>query len=403
MRKPKSVKRRVLTSIAWVKVLVCLLLLLSLYCSQIPDQGYHPDAAPNDQRVFWTLEFNDQGQLHFPAQWQRLKSAIIAAGSSAEVMLFVHGWHHNAMPDDDNFIAFQRFAAQWQAQQPSNRIAVYVGWRGDRVDPFWLDGSNRAESVVESLDFPTIWATKATARTVGEQGLSVILAELAQLQTQQQMARYILLGHSLGGVVAFYASREQVLAEGLQPTSSPHLRILLNPALHANEYKPLDKLLSQQAFHPALWVLQSKGDYAVNKAFRWLQDGERAVGSSWAITHDVDRCPRNNCQAPLKLPQALQAHDAQPGCMMELPQVGWRIRARLQARTGVQSCADANQQLVWVLAVSDQVIQGHNGVLTADQGVALAALLQLAQPTLALPTEPTTGQEPGSQHVAAPQ
>ena len=137
----------------------------------------------------------------------------------------------------------------------------------------------------------------------------------------------------------------------------------------------MDELLSVDRQKPAMVVLQSKGDYALKEAWSWLRDGERVMGNSWAITHDIDRCVRGDCSIPLNIPKALAEHDATPGCMMTLDKSGWKIRARLQARRTVQSCGDANMQAVWVLAVSDDIISGHNGILTPGHAVALSEIM----------------------------
>lgn len=63
--------------------------------------------------------------------------------------------------------------------------------------------------------------------------------------------------------------------------------------------------------------------------------------------------------------------------MQILDGAGWKIRARLYARKTVESCEDANRQAVWVLAVADGIIAGHNGILTHDQALALNAWMQL--------------------------
>ncbi len=63
--------------------------------------------------------------------------------------------------------------------------------------------------------------------------------------------------------------------------------------------------------------------------------------------------------------------------MQILDGAGWKIRARLYARKTVESCEDANRQAVWVLAVADGIIAGHNGILTHDQALALNAWMKL--------------------------
>lgn len=62
---------------------------------------------------------------------------------------------------------------------------------------------------------------------------------------------------------------------------------------------------------------------------------------------------------------------------MTLGTSGWKIRARLQSRTNVQTCPDANMQAVWVLSVTDDIINGHNGILTPDHAIALSEIMGL--------------------------
>lgn len=361
-------------NIALFKVVFLLVLALSIWSSRIPDMPYHPVSAKLNQSDFYVIEFNDNGDMHLPEQYQALQSRL-AKTPGAELLIFIHGWHHNAAPSDDNFVAFQRFHRQMAKEKPG-LIGLYIGWRGDQYDPFWLDGSDDPDSQVEALDFPTIFTSKQVAKRVGERGVKKLLASLDQLHQQGTLGRYILVGHSLGGVVALHGRKQAILDNLAAGRGETNLTVLLNPAASAQEYQPLDKWLSPGGFGPSMLVLQSKTDFAVREAFNWIKDGQRAVGNSWAITHDVDPCSGRDCNQPVKLPQWLVEHDAKPGCMQVLSGPGWKIRARLHARKTVQSCDDANRQAVWVLAVADGVIAGHNGILTDDQALALSAWMK---------------------------
>lgn len=363
-----------------VKVILLSLLTLSVVLTYIPDQPYHQITAETSKQNFHVIEFNDQGQPHLASQSQALLDRITVnnTGTAPELLIFVHGWHQSAKPDDANFVAFQQFYQKMSEQDPQrNLIGVYIGWRGDTFDPFFLDGSNDPYSQVEALDFPTIFQRKRTARTIGETGLSQLLDRLDGLVAEKKMQRYVLIGHSLGGAMALHASKERIRNAVMTEQDNPNLFLLLNPAVHAKEYRPLDSLLSVDRQKPSMVVLQSKGDFAVKEAFNYLKDGERAVGNSWAITHDIDRCPSGDCSRPFAMPEFLLKHDQKPGCMMTLPQSGWKVRARLQARRTVQTCADANMQAVWVLAVSDDIIYGHNGILTPQHAGALSEVMAM--------------------------
>lgn len=370
--------KKVFFGIALSKLLLAGLVLLSLALSYIPDRAYHipgPDIASQN---FHVIEFNDAGEPHDPDQWLGLKARIEQSERKPELLIFIHGWHHSAAPDDENFVAFQQFYQQMAARDNQrNLIGLYIGWRGDKFDPLWLDGSTDATSQVEILDFPTIFQRKSVARRIGRTGFSQLLDNLDQLESSGKLQRYTVVGHSLGGALALHGSKERIMQAIARGEDNPNLFVLLNPAVRASEYKPMDTLLSVDRQKPAMVVLQSKGDYALKEAWQWLRYGERVMGNSWALTHDMDRCPRGDCSIPLNMPKALREHDAKPGCMMMLAKSGWKARARPQARHGVNSCQDANQQAVWVLAVSDDIISGHNGILTEDHAKALSEVMAM--------------------------
>ncbi|MCT6699761.1 lipase family protein [Rheinheimera sp. 4Y26] len=366
-----------LKKIALFKLVLIAIVLVSVVLSYIPDKAYHLPGADIAEQNFHVIEFNDHGEPHDPDQWAGLAARLARHGDKpSELIIFIHGWHHSASPDDENFIAFQQFYQQMaKSDAERNLVALYIGWRGDKYDPLWLDGSDDATSWVEPLDFPTIFQRKTVARRIGKTGFSQLLDKLDAEVAAGRLQRYTVIGHSLGGAVALHGSKDRIKQSIEQHKDNPNLFILLNPAVTAREYRPMDELLSLDRQKPAMVVLQSKGDFALKEAFNWLKEGERAMGNSWAITHDIDRCPRGDCSIKLNIPLALQQHDATPGCKMTLPNSGWIIRARLQARRTVQTCPDANMQAVWVLAVSDDIISGHNGILTEQHAFALSEVM----------------------------
>lgn len=360
------------------KLLFLMLLSLSVLLTFIPDQAYHISGPDTATQNFHVIEFNDQGQPHNDGQWQGLKARILQPnnGTAPELLIFVHGWHHSAEPKDENFIAFEQFYRQMAESDPQrNLLGLYIGWRGDKYDPFWIDGSDDAKSWIEPLDFPTILQRKRVAQRIGKLGLSELLDKLDTLVSQHKLLRYTVIGHSLGGAIVLHASKDRIKAAIDNQQDNPNLFLLLNPAVPAKEYQPLDTLVSLDRQKPSMVVLQSKGDFAVKEAFNYIKDGERAVGNSWAITHDIDKCSAGNCDTAIKISSDLMAHDQIPGCMMTLPYSGWKIRARLQARRSVQTCPDANMQAVWVLAVSDEIVSGHNGILTPEHARALSEVM----------------------------
>ena len=89
--------------------------------------------------------FDDQGQLRDPAQLDRAETLVLeeAGGSNgpgAVVVVFVHGWRHNASVCDENVVCFrevltgldnlERLQAAASGYEPRRVVGVYLGWRG---------------------------------------------------------------------------------------------------------------------------------------------------------------------------------------------------------------------------------------------------------------------------------
>ena len=92
------------------------------------------------------------------------------------VLLFIHGWHHNADSQDDNLLQFKckvREVSQKLLKLhpgPADKISVigiYVGWRGRSLPSF--------------LDYATIWGRKDSAERVGEGDVSEFIARLNKI------------------------------------------------------------------------------------------------------------------------------------------------------------------------------------------------------------------------------
>ena len=59
------------------------------------------------------IEFDDQGLLHDPNLKSRaLEHLEKVTVESSIIVIFTHGWHHNASPKDDNVKSFQKLLSQ---------------------------------------------------------------------------------------------------------------------------------------------------------------------------------------------------------------------------------------------------------------------------------------------------
>jgi hypothetical protein len=216
------------------------------------------------------------------------------------VVLFIHGWHHNAAVDDDNAKDFASSLAQVRATLDDNIggrpgmyrlsrelltgngdvkvIGIYVGWRG--------------KSLPMPLDYITFWGRKAAAERVGEGDLREFLLRLNYIYRDRNGPRtdspskpfmgMVSFGHSFGGQVLFKAiagALEQELIEVISTSSANQkvplakqlagfgdITVLVNPALEAFQYERIHRLGKQIEYDrqqtPLLLVLSSENDLA---------------------------------------------------------------------------------------------------------------------------------------------
>ena len=248
------------------------------------------------------VEIDDQGWFWDRHQWDAVQTMIKQEASLDQpdnappqpvlLVLFVHGWKHNASASDKNVECFKRTletlsAAEKSDSEHENRaprrvLGVYVGWRGlsATLEPF------------EELSF---YERKNSAHKVGHGALTELLVRLEGLETLSNLrltrthsippdgtapgTELVVVGHSFGGAVV-YSALSQILVERfvadtnnqrvLKPFGS--LVILINPAFEATLYNDLNDLATTQPSYPAeqrpvTAIFTSKADWATKYAF----------------------------------------------------------------------------------------------------------------------------------------
>ena len=211
------------------------------------------------------VEFDDQGMLWNRAQIALLKRTLEEESSRAgaiSIVLFAHGWKHNAGVCDTNVCCYRTMlgslAKDMQAMERlSNRrvpaarpVGVYVGWRG-------------LSQKVKPLTTLTFWARKRVAERIGGGELVELLTALDRFVSRKnssgpRTASLTILGHSFGGT-AVYTALANVLKARLvdarvrRELGEPDARVipgygdlvlLVNPAFEASLYAPIRELLS---------------------------------------------------------------------------------------------------------------------------------------------------------------
>ncbi len=269
-------------------------------------------ASSDQEYLLGFVEIDDQGQLRNRRQMQAVLDElyIMAANESLLINVFVHGWHHNAKPQDSNVESFKGSLAQLsqleselataQNKPPRKVVGVYVGWRGESID-------------VPYLNNITFWDRKSTAQEVGHLGMDELLLKLEEISNVKNTldppikSRLVIVGHSFGGA-AVYSATSQILAsrfvdsrekKGFNDTAKGFgdLVVLLNPAFEALRYAPLFDMAQARCSYfleqqPRLVILTSEAD----KATKYLFPMGR-IFSTFFETHGP--ISRDDCRRPV--------------------------------------------------------------------------------------------------------
>lgn len=395
----------------------------------------------HDEFALAFVEVDDQGELWDPRQADAAVALVEGAkADGALVVVFVHGWKHDARVCDENVACFreilrslenqERLLADANLVRPRQIVGVYVGWRGLSVS---------APLVKET----TFWSRKATAGRVGSGDLLSLFTRLeiardALRQAGAARSRLVLIGHSFGGAVVFNALRG-VFEERLTRADAldqPRVRgfgdlvLLVNPAFEAQLYASLHQLGQQTgpyADHqtPVLVTVSSESDAATRVAFplgRYLPtlfdrthaDQKKALrttlGNYEAFrTHHLTSLPATTADQGIATLDDLDVtSEGKAGCRcsyietVEHPKAGATTQALAAAnspprtydgiygQTQLQRTTQNGDPLnpLLVIAAGADVVTEHNGIYNQNFVNFLRELL-LAMERRARPSEPS--------------
>lgn len=372
-------------------------------CASYGHKAFAPMFEVNPTYDLHAVEVDDYGVFWNRAAAQATLDAVEqrAAHGNVIVLLFVHGWHHNAKPDDKNLEDFRKTLdalSQTLDQAPYRDarvelgvgkdvkvIGLYVGWRG--------------RSLPGPLDYLTFWGRKAAAQRVGEGDLREYMLRLQNIYASQRAnsGRFIGLvtvGHSFGGQVLLKAVAGKIENDLIQhghalsgvPAQAAakadpiegigDMAVLINPALEAQQFERIDQLYRSFSYDarqtPVLLVVSGQGDSARQIAFpagralgRWL--GARAYMAPerrgrWDkalgeyaphVTHDLRTSDSgsdvsNDAYAGNAIQNVDFTKRLTIGNASLMPRAGWNI---------------ANSPVL-VAYSSEKLIESHNGIFT---------------------------------------
>jgi len=360
-----------------MKVLTIILATLLLYsCATVPDSAYRmpPQNITASNTPVYFVEIDDKGSFFDKKQLSVFLNDINKTESHLNIIVFIHGWHHNASPNDSNVIDFEKFVSQLSKYSTKKTVGLYVGWRGDSVKSIFDPILPQAFS-----DWFTIWGRKDTSELVGHKSIKIIINSIKDnIKTKDNTAAII--GHSLGGSVLLHAIKDSALQDALLTNKLSY--IFLNPAISSKEYNLIgDDGFSGSPRKPLIITLQSNKDAAINWAFRIAYFSKPVGFNSSYITHDIWGCNDTDIQCLKMLRGKLKDNE----CAFSHNNGTWFIEARGgNGKNGgngrrAPTCLHAGKRIDWVIDARHTVSASHNNILTDAEVGALAEILELKQ------------------------
>ena len=188
------------------------------------------------------------------------------------VLVFVHGWRHDASIGDQD-VADARLYAAHAARFLAERCtslgrdcetkvtAVYVGWRGARVDERWLRqtfGKRVGGGLAGLSAGSTLFDRKPVAETIAPSAVSALRSIEGVLAAGDPRNKMIVIGHSLGGDMLATGLKDDLLraVDGhrpghVLPPPLADLVVLINPAAEARKWTDVQREVRRRAAEQA--------------------------------------------------------------------------------------------------------------------------------------------------------
>ena len=260
------------------------------------------EGKPHDYYLGF-VEFDDQGWFWDRKQMEALLRLLHQQQQAEKneflIILYAHGWQHNADACDNNVVCFQRVLERFKVLESQGRgtprtvVGVYVGWRGRSLS-----------ADLTLLDKLSFWQRKNSAQRVGNGGVTQLLSALDEFRRfknpdrEHTKTQFLIAGHSFGGKVVYSAIKGQLVANATRmeranngltyPTATGFgdLVVLVNPAFEGSLHEPLHDAAANRCFpeaqQPALLIVTSETDYATRMAFpigRWFNTRFQALSA----------------------------------------------------------------------------------------------------------------------------
>ena len=228
------------------------------------------------------VEFDDQGRCYDRRQIDRVADRLDEmreGGTDAIVLVFVHGWKHNAESDDPNLVSFCNVLARTAKHERDCAgdnarpvMGIYVGWRGKST-----------YGIGDVVADTTFWGRQEAGHRVATGSVRELFGRLRHYRNSRVKrggtALLVIAGHSFGGMIVFSALAQSLIESASAPAAKvvpglADLVILANPAIEGARYLPIHDLISSDRFRkrtgaqlPVFVCVQAENDQPVGTWF----------------------------------------------------------------------------------------------------------------------------------------
>ncbi len=340
------------------------------------------------------VEFDDQGWAYQHDTQLKMIQRQIAEDMTRYpdddylILVFVHGWHHNAHNNDCNVQEFRqmvRIASEaikteieaGELKTPRRVIGIYAGWRGESVDS-------------AGLRYTTVLDRRNSAERVAKGSVRKLFADLHSLERSQPRAdkvRTVVVGHSFGGLIVFAALSEEMIegytlaglnkdhpctaAESNALTSSQSLIwpdgvVLINPAFESSRFEPIHRILEERKpcdlnpdqhaktrlVVPSFVVVTAENDHWTGKYF--------TIGRSiLTLFEGYDRTE----PAATKSERSANLHAIGFNPPYETQTLALVGDKPVVSPNAMQSGTSNSDSPIWVVRAPKSIVDGHDGFL----------------------------------------
>ena len=358
------------------------------------------------------VEYDDQGLLYSREQLDKTLGHIKNIKTKQDIVVFIHGWRHNAKTDDENVVDIRGYlkaiSSLANSKKNGRKISgVYVGWRGVNIDifgehPFLLDAF-------------TFYNRKDVSIEIGNGQIIELLLELEKMKNENPNSRLFIIGHSFGGSIVLTALKNIFANRALTSKSGAYKGfgnsvILINPAIEGTSYFELREISEylnanpeniQKDKRPNLITVTSNGDMATKLAFPIARFLPISLLETHSTINRKNQGYYHNQYSEFDMDLYTVGHfekftthylDADRGSMKNdncepSKSKNWRTQMYKQFNDNNKSYNFQSSKLgltylnnsniydpYWVIETNDDVIKGHNGIFSQNFGCFISEL-----------------------------